>query len=93
MKHYKITKIFHLENIIVLTVHGVNGLACCQEFDNILLSVVECQRRCHTKFQDLVHKIIKSNITGSPSALFVGSRLRGHLVGITKIISVLSDAK
>ena len=31
--------------------------------------------------------------TGSPSALFVGSGFRGHLVGNTRIISVLSDAK
>ena len=31
--------------------------------------------------------------TGRPSALFVGSGFRGHLVGNTRIISVLSDAK
>ena len=31
--------------------------------------------------------------TGSPSALFVGSGFRGHLVEDTRIISVLSDAK
>jgi len=28
----------------------------------IFLSVVQCQRRCHAKFHDLVHEIIKGNI-------------------------------
>ena len=40
----------------------MNGLAYCQEFDNILLSVVERQRRGHAKFHDLVHELIKGNI-------------------------------
>ena len=33
-------------------------------------------------------KIVVGFTTGSPSALFVGSGFRGHLVGNTRIISV-----
>ena len=41
----------------------------------------------------LLRQLTVGESTGSPSALFVGSGFRGHLVGNTRIISVLSDAK
>ena len=53
---------FCLLKIIALAAHGVNGLTYCQEFTIFLLSVVERPKKCHAKFHDLVHEIIKGNI-------------------------------